>query len=67
MNEQDIPPMTPEEIEEMERQAAEERERRLKPYTDAAKMRRQSAEIIAEHDDILAELMYNDTIRELED
>lgn len=67
MNEQDIPPMTPEEIEEMERQAAEERKRRLKPYTDAAKMRRQSAEIIAEHDDILAELMYNDTIRELED
>lgn len=65
--------MTDEEIlnpdfdpDENDREIREREERELAPYRAAAKQRKESAAIIAEHDDILAELMFNDTMRELE-
>ncbi len=51
---------------ENDREIREREERELAPYRGAADQRKESAAIIAEHDDILAELMFNDTMRELE-
>ena len=52
--------------EENDREIREREEREIGPYRAAAQQRKESAAIIAEHDDILAELMFNDTMRELE-
>lgn len=60
------PAPTPEEIAqwEAERRAREDAE--LEPYRKAAQQRRETAEIAAEHDDLIAELLFSETMRELE-
>ena len=62
----DVRELTGEELEALEALRDEEQDRALEPYRRAAAQRRQSAEIVAEHDEILAELMFNDVMRELE-
>ena len=57
---------TPEEIEEWERERAEREAARLKPYKDAAKERKQATATIAEHDDLLAEMLFEITVHEIE-
>ena len=55
---------TPEEQEEEERRREPEHEAMLKPFRDAARQRRESAEIVAEHDDLLADMLYEITMNE---
>ena len=51
--------------EEWERKREEEREAMLAPYKEAAAMRKESAEIIAEHDDLIADMLYEMTVNEI--
>lgn len=53
--------------EEWERKRKEEEEARLAPYRKAAAMRKESAEIIAEHDELLADMLFEITMNEMED
>ena len=53
--------------EEWERKRKEEWEAMLAPYKAAAKMRNDSAEIIAEHDELLADMLFEITMNEFED
>lgn len=53
--------------EEWERKRKEEWEAMLAPYKVAAKMRNDSAEIIAEHDELLADMLFEITMNEFED
>lgn len=52
--------------EEWERKRREMWEAELAPAKAAAKQRKENAAILAEHDDILAELLFDETMRELE-
>lgn len=58
------PDYDPEEEEERRRR---EHEAELAPYKAAAKQRKDSAEIIAEHDELLSDLLFAETMRELEE
>ena len=51
--------MTPEEAEEVEREEAEKREKALAPYRAVHEQQN-------EQDDLLAELLFKDTMRDLE-
>lgn len=53
--------------EEWERKRKEEWEAMLAPYKAAANQRKESAEIIAEHDDLLADMLFEITMNEFED
>lgn len=57
--------MTAEEIAalEAERKAAEEE--LLKPAKEAAKKRNETADIVAEHDDLMAEMLYEMSLKEV--
>jgi acyl-CoA reductase-like NAD-dependent aldehyde dehydrogenase len=63
----ETPEMTEEEIAALDKARKDAWEAELKPYKDAAKMREQSAQIIAEHDDCLAELMYEISLKDVEE
>lgn len=54
--------MTAEEIEEICRMKERELAERLAPYIRAARLREESARIIAEHDDMLAEMLFEITM-----
>lgn len=53
--------------EEWERKRKEEEEAKLAPYKEAAKMRRESAEIITEHDELIADILFEMTMNEFDD
>ena len=61
----DIEP-TPEELEAWEEERKARLEEELVPYRKAAQQRRETAETAAEHDTLLMELLFKDTLRELE-
>ena len=52
---------------EWERKRKEAEEARLAPYKAAAAQRQESAEIIAEHDELLADMLFEMTINEMEE
>lgn len=56
------PALTDEEIAAIERQRAEAEEARLAPYRQAKEQREDSAAIIAEHDDLLADMLFELTM-----
>ena len=56
------PALTDEEIAAIERKRAEAEEARLAPYRQAKKQREDSAAIIAEHDDLLADMLFELTM-----
>ena len=58
--------LTDEEITALEAERAAKAEKELAPAKAAAKMRKSSAEIIAEHDDMLAEMLYEMTLKDVE-
>ena len=57
---------TPEEIAEWERERREREEAELAPYREAARQRKETAEIAAEHDELISELLFESTMRDLE-
>ena len=61
----DTPEMTAEEIAalEAERKAAEEE--LLRPAKEAAQKRNETADIVAEHDDLMAEMLYEMSLNEV--
>ena len=72
MNENEImgashePQPSPEEIARWEAEAEAERAAVLAPYKRAAAQRRRSAELVAEHDNDLADILFEITMSELE-
>ncbi len=56
--------LTDEEIAEMEAQRKAEEEARLEPYRAAARQRAENAQIIAEHDEALVEILFEITMNE---
>lgn len=72
MNENEV--LTPEEMpepadydpEEEEERRRREHEAELAPYKAAAKQRKESAEIVAEHDNLLADMLFEITMNEME-
>ena len=58
------PGMTDEEIAELEKQRAEAEEARLAPFKRAKQQRESSAAIIAEHDEMLAEMLFEITMNQ---
>lgn len=61
----DIPDDPDYDPDEWERKRKEEEEKRLKPYKEAAAQRKESAAIIAEHDELIADMLYEIIINEL--
>lgn len=53
--------------EEWERKRKEEWEAKLAPYKVASDQRKESAEIIAEHDELLADMLFEMTMNEIEE
>lgn len=62
--EPEFPTPTEEEIAKWEEERKAAREAELAPYKAAAQQRRESAEIIAEHDDLLADMLFELTMNE---
>lgn len=62
--EPEFPTPTEEEIAKWEEEREAAREAELAPYRAAARQRRESAEIIAEHDDLLADMLFELTMNE---
>lgn len=58
----EVPEITEEEIAAMEAEREAMYEAKLAPCREAAQKRNSSAEIIAEHDDMLAEMLYEVTM-----
>lgn len=58
----EVPGITEEEIAAMEAEREAMYEAKLAPCREAAQKRNSSAEIIAEHDDMLAEMLYEVTM-----
>jgi len=56
--------LTDEEIAEAEAQRKASEEARLEPYRAAARQRAESAQIIAEHDEALVEILFEITMNE---
>ena len=54
--------LTPEEQARLEAEAAKNREKVLAPYKEACEQRKNSAAIIAEHDNLLAEVLFEITM-----
>ena len=50
---------------EWERKRREEEEAKLAPYKAAAAQRKESAEIVAEHDELIADMLYEMTVNEI--
>ena len=61
----DIPDDPDYDPDEWERKRKEEEEKKLKPYKEAAAQRKESAAIIAEHDELIADMLYEIIINEL--
>ncbi len=57
-----MPEPTPEQIAEEEAARKAQEEATYGPMREAAKQRRDSAEIVAEHDDLLADMLYEITM-----
>lgn len=53
--------------EEWERKRKEEEEAKIAPYKAASDQRKESAEIIAEHDELLADMLFEMTMNEIEE
>ena len=51
--------MTDEEIAALEEERRQEEEARLAPYGQAAQERKESAAVIAEHDELMAEMLFD--------
>ncbi|GEM_PF-3170539 len=64
---EDMPPAPDYDPEEWERKRKEEWEAKLAPYKAASDQRKGSAEIIAEHDELLADMLFEMTMNEMED
>lgn len=62
MNMAVMPEMTEEEKARMEAEAEANREAVTAPYKAAAKQRQQSADVIAEHDNLLADMLFEMTM-----
>lgn len=62
MNENEV--MT---TEEWERKRKEEEEAKIAPYKAASDQRKENAEIIAEHDELLADMLFEMTMNEIEE
>ncbi len=60
-----MPEPTPEQREEWEAERKAHEEKTMGPYREAAKQRNQSAAIIAEHDELLADMLYEMTMNEI--
>lgn len=61
-----MPGLSEEEIAALEAERNAAKEADLAPAKEAAKMRKESADIIAEHDNMLAELLFEITVNETE-
>lgn len=59
-----VPELTPEQLAEMEEAQRTEDEATYGAARNAAKQRRQSAAIIAEHDELLADMLYEITMNQ---
>ena len=53
--------------EEWEKKRKEEEEAKIAPYKAASDQRKESAEIIAEHDELLADMLFEMTMNEIEE
>ena len=53
--------------EEWERKRKEEEEAKIAPYKAASDQRKESAEIIAEHDELFADMLFEMTMNEIEE
>ena len=62
----EMPGMTEEELAALEKEREAAREAELAPYKAAAQQRKDSAAIIAEHDDLLADMLFELTMNEME-
>lgn len=59
------PEPTPEQIEEWERERAEREAAKLAPSHAAQQQRNTTAEVAAEHDDLIADILYETTINDI--
>ena len=59
-----MPEMTDEEKAQMEAEAQAHREAVLAPYKAAAQQRQKSADVIAEHDELLADMLFEMTMNQ---
>lgn len=62
----EAPQMTDEEIAKMDADRKAAKEAEIAPYKAAAKQRQENSQIIADHDDCLAELLYENSLKEVE-
>lgn len=61
----DTPEMTAEEIAALEAERKDAEEELLRPAKEAAKKRNETADIVAEHDDLMAEMLYEMSLNEV--
>lgn len=64
---EDMPPAPDYDPDEWGRKRKEEEEAKIAPYKAASNQRKESAEVIAEHDELLADMLYEMTMNETED
>ena len=55
---EDMPPAPDYDPDEWERKRKEEEEAKIAPYKAASNQRKESAEVIAEHDELLADMLF---------
>ena len=65
MPEDVMPSPTPEEIAQWEQERSDEQARITKPYEDVKKQREDNARVIAEHDELMAEMLYEITLNQM--
>lgn len=53
--------------EEWERKRKEEEKAKIAPYKAASDQRKENAEIVAEHDELLADMLFKMTMNEIEE
>ena len=58
-------PLTPEEQARLEAEVIANRQKALAPYEEACKQRQDSAAIIAEHDNLLADVLFEITMNSI--
>lgn len=61
----DTPEMTAEEIAALEAERKDAEEELLRPAKEAAQKRNETADIVAEHDDLMAEMLYEMSLNEV--
>lgn len=61
----DTPEMTAEEIAALEAERKDAEEELLRPAKEAAQKRNETADIVAEHDDLMAEMLYEMSLKEV--